>query len=75
MNEMKTSFHNNCWHTILLWKISLSEKWVFNNTTLGFLFIKGLSFHEWNKNHPYTKTAVAVKLYYCENFHFLKSKF
>ena len=56
---------------VLQWKLLLSEKRVLNYTTLGFQFIKGLSSHKWNENHP--SNINAVKLYHSENFHFMKS--
>ena len=39
--KRKPSFHHNCSQTILLWKLSLSKKWIFNHTTLGCPFIRG----------------------------------
>ena len=42
------SFNDDCWPTILLWKVSLSEKWVLNYTTLRFSFIKSFLSHGWN---------------------------
>ena len=53
--------------TFTFWKLSLKR------TTLGFLFIRGLPFHEWNEIHPSTMTTVEV--YCCKNFHYLKSDF
>ena len=55
--EEKLYFHENCCQTILLWKLSISEKLFLNHTTFGFPFIKTLSSHEWNENHTSTKTV------------------
>ena len=33
--KWKPSFNDNCRQTILLWKLSLSKKWVSNHTNLG----------------------------------------
>ena len=49
----------------LPWKDSVSEKWVLNNTTLGFPFIKGFPSHEWNETHPLTM-ATGLVLGYVE---------
>ena len=51
-------------------KVSLSEKWVLNYTTLGFPFIRGFSSHEWKDTHPLTTTAGQV--YEFEKFNFMK---
>ena len=53
------------------WKVSLSEKWMLNHTTLGFPFIKGFPSHEWNDTRPLT--MIAGQLYECQKFRFLKS--
>ena len=39
------------------WKVSLSDKSVFNYTTSGFPFIWGFPSHEWNETHPLTMTT------------------
>ena len=36
---------------------SFSDKFVLNYATLGFPFISGFPFHEWNETHPFTMTA------------------
>ena len=64
------AFNNDSCPTILLWKVSLSEKWVLNYTTLGFLFIKGLHSHEWND--IFSLTITGRQVYEREKFHFLK---
>ena len=51
------SLNDDCWPTILVWKDSLSEKWVLKYATLGFSFIRGLPSHEWNDTLPLTTTA------------------
>ena len=40
------SFTNDCRPSIRVWKLSLSEKWVLNNTTSGFPFLRGFPSHE-----------------------------
>ena len=42
----------------LVWKDSLSEKWLLIYTTLGFPFIRGFPSHEWNETHPLTVSLV-----------------
>ena len=69
--ERNPSLKDDCWPTILVWKDSLSEKWVQKYTTLGFPFIKGFPSHERNETHPLTMRASQV--YDCEKFHFQKS--
>ena len=41
------SFNDDCWQTVRVSKVSLSEKWMLNYTTSGFPFIKGFRSHEW----------------------------
>ena len=65
------SFTDECWLSILVWKVTLSEKWGLNYTTLGFPFIKGLPSHEWNDTH--LLTMIAGQEYDCEKFLFVKS--
>ena len=72
MSEMKPSFNDDSCPTTILWKVSLSEKWVLNYTTLGFPFIRGFPFYEWNETYALTMTG--CKVYYREKFHFLKSE-
>ena len=55
------SFQDDCWPSMGPCKLSLSEKWMLNHTTLGLLFIRGLSYHEWNETYPSTITT--AKLY------------
>ena len=64
-------FNDDCWPTVLVWKVSLSEKWVLNYTTFGFPFIRGFPSHEWNETYPLT--MIAGQLNDCEKLHFLKS--
>ena len=74
MNEMKTILPrlelSNYFHSINF--LYLKSEFA-KHPTLGFMFIKWSSRDEWNEIHPSTKTT--VKLYYCENFYFLKSEF
>ena len=65
-------FNDDWLQSILLWKVSRSEKWVLNYTTLGLPFIKRLPSYEWNETHALTMTA--CKVYYREKFHFQKSQ-
>ena len=39
--EWKPSFYDKCCQTIVLWKLSLPEKWVWNHTILGFRLLGG----------------------------------
>ena len=61
-----STFNNNCWASLRVWKFLLSEKWVLNYTTLALPFIRGFPSHEWNDSHPLTMTAGQV--YQSENF-------
>ena len=42
-----------------------------NYAILGFPFIRGFPFHEWNETHPLT--MIAGQVYECEKINFLKS--
>ena len=70
--ESQPSFDENCYQIIVLWKASLAQKWVLKHKNLGFPFIKGLSPHEFNENHPLTMTP--GQLYEWKKFRFLKSE-
>ena len=74
MNKMKTILPKNYYWTIshIINFLYLKSEFA-KHTTLGSLFIKMSSHHGYNEIYPSTKTA--VKLYYSENFHFLKSEF
>ena len=54
------SLNDECWSTVVVWTVSLSEKWVLNYTTLGSPFIRGFPSHEWNETRPFTMTAGQV---------------
>ena len=43
------SFKDDCRPTILVWKVSNSEKCILNYTTLGSPFIRGFPSHGWNE--------------------------
>ena len=65
-------FNDDWLQSLIPWKVSLSEKWVLNYTTLGLPFIRGFPSHKWNESHSLTMTG--CQLHYCENIRFLKSK-
>ena len=73
MNEMKPILSRWLLYNYTTVKTSTFWKLCLKPYNLGFPFIKGLSSNEWNENH--TSTKISVKLYYFENFLFLKSKF
>ena len=49
MDEMKASFNDDCWPSILVWKVSNFKMCILNYTTLGSPFIRGFPFHGWNE--------------------------
>ena len=71
------SFTNDCRPSIRVWKVSLSETWELNCTTLGFLFVREFPSHEWNETHPWNDTHLlpmtADHVYECKKFRILKS--
>ena len=71
MNEMKPILNDDCWPSILAWKVPLSEKWVLNYATLGFPFIRGFPSHEWNDTRLLTMIGGQ---YEGKKLRFLKNK-
>ena len=61
------SFNDDWWPNIRGWKVSLSEKWMLNYTTLGFPFIRGFPSHE--RNETLLSTMTASQVYPCEKWH------
>ena len=64
--KWNTTFHDECYPSIQLWKHPVCEKWLLGCTTSGFPLIRGFPSHGWNDTHPFK--MIAGQVYECAFF-------
>ena len=68
--KLYTSFEDNCWQTLLLWKVSLSEKWVYEMKPIRWRWLVA----KYTNVKRFAFRNVSIKLWNFRVFIYLKSR-